>query len=116
VLDPRSPAGALVPDLIAAGVEPVEVNGTEHAQACGMFFEAATGGWLRHIGQPNLAAALDGATKRPLGDAWAWNRVGSSVDISPLVAVTLALRALNTLKRDPSPGVVLLDDYLDDDE
>jgi hypothetical protein len=92
------------------------VNGTEHAQACGMFFEAATGGWLRHIGQPNLAAALDGATKRPLGDAWAWNRVGSSVDISPLVAVTLALRALNTLKRDPSPGVVLLDDYLDDDD
>jgi hypothetical protein len=27
---------------------------------------------------------------RPLGDAWAWARRGVSVDISPLVAVTLA--------------------------
>jgi hypothetical protein len=31
-----------------------------------------------------------GAAKRPLGDSWAWARRGLSVDISPLVAVSLA--------------------------
>ena len=34
---------------------------------------------------------MKGATKRPLGDAWAWSRKNSTVDISPLVAATLAL-------------------------
>jgi hypothetical protein len=34
--------------------------------------------------------ALAGAQKRPLGDAWAWARRGAGVDISPLVAATLA--------------------------
>jgi hypothetical protein len=35
-----------------------------------------------------------GARTRPLGDAgWAWSRKGSPVDITPLVAATLALSA-----------------------
>jgi hypothetical protein len=33
---------------------------------------------------------VTGAKKRPLGDAWAWSRKSSAVDISPLVACTLA--------------------------
>jgi hypothetical protein len=37
-----------------------------------------------------LDAAIAGAAKRPLGDSWAWARRGLSVDISPLVAVSLA--------------------------
>jgi hypothetical protein len=37
-----------------------------------------------------LNAALAGARRRDLGDSWAWARKGLSVDISPLVAVTLA--------------------------
>jgi hypothetical protein len=31
------------------------------------------------------------ARKRRLGDAWAWNRKDTDSDITPLVAVTLAL-------------------------
>jgi hypothetical protein len=34
---------------------------------------------------------VKGAAKRPLGDAWAWSRKSSGVDISPLVAITLAV-------------------------
>ena len=39
---------------------------------------------------PALDAAVAGAAKRSLGDSWAWARRGLSVDISPLVAVSLA--------------------------
>jgi hypothetical protein len=35
-------------------------------------------------------AAVRGAVTRPLGDSWVWSRKSSAVDISPLVAVTLA--------------------------
>jgi hypothetical protein len=67
------------------------VTAREHAQAAGSFFDLATSGSLRHLGTTELTAALDGAVKRPLGDAWAWSRKSSSVDISPLVACTIAL-------------------------
>jgi hypothetical protein len=37
-----------------------------------------------------LDSAIKGAAKRTLGEAWAWSRKSSDVDISPLVSVTLA--------------------------
>jgi hypothetical protein len=48
-------------------------------------------GRLRHIDQTPLTAAVQGARKRPLLDAWAWNRKDATTDITPLVAVTLAM-------------------------
>jgi hypothetical protein len=48
-------------------------------------------GRLAHRAQPELRAAIKGAATRPLGDAWAWSRKNSHVDISPLVSCTLAL-------------------------
>jgi hypothetical protein len=38
-----------------------------------------------------LNGAVRGAKARPLVDRWAWSRTKSTVDISPLVACTLAL-------------------------
>jgi hypothetical protein len=67
-----------------------EVTANEHAQACGMIYDAVEQATLRHLGTPELDAAVKGAVKRSLGDAWAWSRKASDVDISPLVAVTLA--------------------------
>jgi hypothetical protein len=46
---------------------------------------------LRHLGQPELTAAVAGASKRSIGDASAWERRNASVDITPLVAATNAL-------------------------
>lgn len=91
VVDPAGPAGSLIADLAAAGIEVVTTSARDVAQACGWIFDAATGDRpvLRHRGQAELATALAGAVRRPLGDAWAWSRRGG-VDISPLVAVTLA--------------------------
>jgi hypothetical protein len=39
----------------------------------------------------DLDDAVAGARKRSSGDAWAWARRDQSVDVSPLVAVTLAV-------------------------
>lgn len=90
VLDPAGPAGGLLKDLAARGVEVHEVTTREHAQACSAFFDDVMENRLRHRGGPALEVAVDGSDKRVVGDAWLWSRRASSVDISPLVAVTLA--------------------------
>lgn len=66
------------------------------AAACGQFADAVRQGTLRHIDQAQLNVAMAGARSRPLGDAWAWARKAADVDISPLVAVTLARWAYET--------------------
>jgi hypothetical protein len=92
VIDSGGPAGFLIPELEAEGIEVLKPTARDAAQACGGLYEAVTDAkTLRHRGEPVLAAALRGAQKRPLGDAWAWSRKGVTVDISPLVAVTNAL-------------------------
>lgn len=95
VLDPASAAGSLLTGLHEAGVSPELVTGREYAQACGSFFTSVTDdGSLRHLGQPRLTSAVDGARWRALGDARAWNRRDLGVVITPLVAVTLACHGL----------------------
>ena len=92
VIDPGGPAASLVADLEAAGVELTEPTVRDHAAACGAIYDAVCGDEpsLWHMGQTPLNAAVAGAQRRVLGDAWLWARKGPSVDISPLVAVTLA--------------------------
>lgn len=89
--DEKSPAASLVNELENRDVRVESVNATEHAKACGMFYDAVDQRTIRHLGTQELVTALRGAVRRPLGDAWAWSRKSSSVDISPLVACTLAL-------------------------
>ena len=89
-LDPAGPAGSLLADLTQAGVEVVTTSAREHGQACGAIHDAVVDQTLRHLGDHVLDAAVHGAKRRQLGDAWAWDRKRSDVDISPLVAVTLA--------------------------
>lgn len=96
--DGGSAAASLEPELVALKVNATPVKAREHAQACGAIFDAVERKTLRHLGTPELSNALRVATKRPMGDAWAWDRRTSSVDISPLVAVTLALWGVQTLK------------------
>lgn len=101
ICDERGPAASLIPEIEKAGVKLDTVNAKEHAEACGRFFDACEQGAkpederegvaLRHLDNAELRAALKGAATRPLGDAWAWSRKNSSVDITPLVACTLAV-------------------------
>lgn len=90
VCDAAGPAGSLLAQAAAADLAVKVVSTRQHAQACGGFYDAVMDGELVHIGQPGLAAAVDGACRRNVGDAWLWDRRSSSVDITPLVAGTLA--------------------------
>jgi phage terminase large subunit-like protein len=92
ICDPSGPAGSLLPDLVGLRVDAIPVNSNEHGQACGILFDAVDQRQVHHLGTPEVTAAIDGAVKRPVGDGlWAWGRKNSGVDISPLVAITLAL-------------------------
>jgi hypothetical protein len=105
--DETVPAAALLPQFAGDDEhDPVEVerlNASEYAQACGALVDLVGDDRLRHLDQPELNAAVKGAAKRPLGDAWAWSRKSSNVDISPLVAVTLALWGLESRAPDDQP-------------
>lgn len=98
VCDPAGTAGGVLPKLNDLDV--VTTSAREHAQACSLLFDTVKQKGLRHLGTTELAVALDGAVKRSLADAWAWSRKSSSIDISPLVAVTLALWGLQTQRQD----------------
>jgi hypothetical protein len=93
----------------------VTVTATEHAHGCGIFFDAVEQGQLRHLGDPKLDAAAAGAVKRKSNDAWLWDKLLSTVDITPLVASTLALQGLHEFRRRPAQ-IVTAQDLLGDDE
>lgn len=104
VLDPAGPAGALIGSLTSLGIPVQQVSVREHAQACGAFVSGAEDRQLHHIGQPELDAAVSGAGRREVGDGgWLWSRKRSTVDISPLVAATLARWAAGQAETKPKP-------------
>jgi hypothetical protein len=83
--------GSLVHELEMAGVPAVSLNAVDYGKACVSLVDAVAEETVRHLGTKEIRDAIKGAATRPLGDAWAWSRKSSSVDISPLVAATLAL-------------------------
>jgi Phage Terminase len=98
VIAPSTPAGNWIQEAEAAGLEVEKPTTRDIAHGCASLFdgtgsnpEARQAPWIRHRDQIELNAAVAGAQKREYGDIWLWARKGVSVDISPLVAVTLAL-------------------------
>lgn len=106
VCDGYGPAASLIPACVEAGLRVRALNSGEHAAACGLMSDAVAQRTLRHLGSAQVSNAVRGAATRPLGDAWAWSRRNSAVDISPLVAMTLALHAAQELPDDNS-GVMV---------
>jgi phage terminase large subunit-like protein len=90
-IEKNGPAASLISQLAEAGVQVVEVSLLDHARATGQFIDAVHAESLRHVGQQSLRSAIAGATLRATGDAELWSRRSSKVDITPLVAATLAL-------------------------
>ena len=103
-----SPAGSLIDDLVAAGVDVPEdkdrptrgdlavMRTGDIVEACGQMADAIKQGTAVHLDQPELTAAVNGARTRRNGDAWSLDRRLSLVDVSPFFAVTLARWALLT--------------------
>ena len=89
-----APVSSLMEDLRQAlGDIALPIAGPDLGRSCGAFFDAATSGPLIHLGQQPLDDAVALAVVRPLGDAWAWDRRKSPVDVAPLVAATSAYYA-----------------------
>lgn len=100
VYDPQSPAAAVAASITDQTVRSklVAASARDFGEACQMITTGVTDRTLGHSGDPDVLTALDGAGKRPLNDLWRWSRTSTTVDISPLVAVTLALWGHRTHK------------------
>lgn len=94
LIDGYSPAASLIPLIQQRGLGVTRVAVEYIATAAEMFVDAVTGEALRHMGQPEMLAAVVGAKKRRVGDRFAFARGSSEVDITPLVAASLAFRAV----------------------
>lgn len=106
VIDAMSPAMTLLPDLQAAHVKVTVMQTRDITQACGRVLDMLRDGTLTHLPddmQPQLAVWAEEVITRPIGKsgAFAWQRPGSDVDISPGVACSLALQASYTTRRRP---------------
>lgn len=95
------PEGAFVKPLREAGVVVEEVSSGEVARSTGLLIAAANGDTgddgglptptLVHLGQPSLDRAVRGAVLRSSASgAVSWSQRKSSVEITPLQAVTVA--------------------------
>lgn len=70
-----------------------------YKKACGVFYDKVVQGQVAHKGDADLDAAVAGAVPSSKDKLWAWT--SKSVDVSPLVAATLAVHG--SLNR-PSGG------------
>jgi hypothetical protein len=93
----QGPEGALISSLREAGVDVEEVSTGDVERSTGLLIAAATGEdgappSLVHLGQASLNRAVRGAVLRTgTNGAASWSQRSSSVEITPLKAVTVAL-------------------------
>ena len=108
VADPAGPAGPVVVALQAAGVRVRVTSGRDVQAAAGGLVAGLESGQVAVRPARALDVAAEAARARPVGDgAWTWTRRDTSMDIAPLVAVSLALWGLTV-----EPDYDLLDSIL----
>lgn len=91
IIDEKGPAGSLIPDLEGEGVTVKAIGARELVEACGHFYDGVLERRFKVRSHTKLDEAAAGAAKRAVGDAWAWTRKNAAVNVSPLVAATLAV-------------------------
>jgi hypothetical protein len=91
VIDPSGPAGSLIPDLEARGITVTKPTRRDIGYTCGALFDAVKGRTFHHRDEPALNISIKAAKQRSAGDAWVFDRRGQT-DVTPLLAMTLALR------------------------
>lgn len=116
LVDAGGPAGALIPEFERQRLKVRPIAGRELVSACGAFFDGVIDNKIQVRSHEHLDDAVAAAAKRQVGDAWAWTRKSATADVSPLVAVTLALWGSADRPRSSNASFVALDDYLDDVE
>lgn len=95
IIDKSGPAGMLMNDAVNKSLAITNPNTNEAGQAFETFYTGIQDQQIVHLGEeinPDLRSAVAGAARREIGDGgYAWARRDSAVDISPLVACTLAV-------------------------
>lgn len=107
-LNSSGPVGSLIPEL---GETPyTDVRGGEYGKACGLLVASVNDRSVRHRGEAEFGAAVVGLRVRASGDGFTFSRVGSSVDITPIVAAAVGLWAASQ-GRAPMTDADLLESF-----
>ena len=103
IIDAKSPVSSMIPALKARNVKVYTGSENDMQRACGLFASDLEAGRLTHADQEPLNDAREGARKRAIGTAggWGYDRKDGSVNIAPLVAVTLA-RVAAVIQKKPT--------------
>lgn len=92
VADNQGPVLTVVDEARRLKVPVTQPKVPEFASACQDMLDRIGRREIAHRGGKALDAAIAGAMKRPIGDGgWGWARRSATVDVSPLIAATLAL-------------------------
>lgn len=111
-----APAMEFIQPLKDADLDVHAVEGSWFGVATGRLRDRVRGRDVIVVEQPAVSLAVSGGITKRFGETDAWNRSGSAVDVSPLVALTLALFGLETMEPTPAPrsaysagGLMILD-------
>lgn len=94
VIDTKSAAAVLVPELTAAGIEATITNSAQLARASGAFLDDALSGQLAHPGQDLLTDGVRSAAMREIPGGFTWDEPHNGGTAMYLRAATLARWAL----------------------
>ena len=95
IVDTGGPAASMVLILENRGIEVIPFAARDVAHSAASFYDNVRNQRICHMGDWRLNDAVRGATKRPIGERWGFNRKGN-VDISPLVAASFAVWAIDS--------------------
>lgn len=106
LIDSYSPAASMIPTLKARRVQVLTGSAADMSRACGLVVADLLADRLTHADQESVNEARKGARRRNIGTAggWGYDRSDASVNIAPLVGVTLARLAAVLNKRPSSSG------------
>lgn len=91
VLDKRAATNTVITELERAGLT-VELMGAQQvAEASGQMYDAFKDDTIRHYGQASLRTAMAAVDQRKLSESWAFDRLNSVADQSPLMSAAFAL-------------------------
>lgn len=90
-INASGPLGYLIPELQAAGSRVEVVSATGYAEAAARLRTLIVSGGITHPDDPRLNRAVDGIETRSAGDRAVWKKRDSTVDETPLVAVSLSV-------------------------
>ena len=89
-VDSKGAASSLIPEMLDAGIPLERYTSDMVANATGNFYDAVADGKPKIRRDGRLETAVAGAKKRVATERWYWGRSNANVDITPLVALTLA--------------------------